>query len=43
VRRGQHDKVDQAQQELPDKVDHEEHSGLLQQLGINPQQLLSKL
>ncbi len=41
--KGQHDKVDQAQQQLPDKVDHEQHAGLLQQFGINPQELLSKL
>jgi len=41
--KGQHDKVGQAEQQLPDKVDHEEHSNLLQQLGINPQELLSKL
>jgi DNA-binding protein H-NS len=41
--KGRHDKVDQAQQQLPDKVDHEQHSDLLQKLGINPQELLSKL
>jgi hypothetical protein len=41
--KGQHDKVEHAQQQLPDKVDHEEHAGLLQQLGINPQELLRKL
>ena len=41
--KGQHDKADQAQQQLPDKVDHEEHSNLLQQFDINPQELLSKL
>lgn len=40
--KGLHDKVDQAQQ-LPDKVDHEQHADLLQQFGINPQELLSKL
>jgi predicted PhzF superfamily epimerase YddE/YHI9 len=40
---GQNDKAEQAQQQLPDKVDHEQHAGLLQQLGINPRELLSKL
>jgi hypothetical protein len=32
--------VAQAAQQLPDVVDHEEHGGLLQQLGIDPSQLL---
>ncbi len=41
--KGQHDKADQAQKQLPDKVDHEQHAGMLQQLGINPQELLGKL
>jgi hypothetical protein len=41
--KGQHDKADHARQQLPDRIDHEEHAGLLQQLGINPQELLRKL
>jgi hypothetical protein len=41
--KGEHDKADQAQQQLPDKVDHGEHGSLLQKLGINPQELLGKL
>jgi DNA-binding protein H-NS len=41
--KGQDQKVEQAQQQLPDKVDLEQHSDLLQKLGINPQELLSKL
>jgi hypothetical protein len=41
--RGDHDKAQHAQQKLPDKVDHEQHGNLLQELGINPQELLSKL
>ncbi len=41
--RGDHDKADQAEQELPDEVDHEEHGGLLEQLDLNPQELLGKL
>ncbi len=39
---GQHDKVEQAQQELPDQVDTEEHAGMLERFGINPQDLLSR-
>lgn len=31
----------QADQQLPDQVDHEQHSDLLGQLGVNPQELLS--
>jgi hypothetical protein len=41
--KGQHDKVDQAQRQLPDKVEPEQHAGLLQQFGINPQELVGKL
>jgi hypothetical protein len=41
--RGEHDKAQQAEQKLPQKVDHEEHEGLLQELGVNPQELISKL
>lgn len=40
---GKGDQVDQAKQELPDQVDTEEHSDLLQKFGLNPQELLSKL
>ena len=39
----QQGKSDQAKQELPDKVDPEQHSELLQKFGLNPQELLSKL
>ena len=35
--------ADQAAQQLPDQVDHEQHSDLLQRFGIDPQQMLSKL
>lgn len=38
--RGEGDKAAQADQELPDKVDPEQHSGLLAKFGINPQELL---
>jgi uncharacterized protein YidB (DUF937 family) len=40
---GNGDRADQAKQELPDQVDPEEHSELLQKFGINPQDVLSKL
>lgn len=32
----------QAAQQLPDQVDHEQHADLLQQFGVNPQDLLGK-
>jgi hypothetical protein len=41
--RGDHDQADQAEQQLPDTVDHEEHAGMLNQLGVNPQELLGRL
>ncbi len=40
---GDHDKAEQADQELPDKVDTDQHSGLLEKLGLNPMDLISKL
>ena len=36
-------KAVQADSELPSQVDTEEHAGLLAQLGIDPQDLISKL
>jgi len=41
--KGEHEKADQAAQQLPNQVDHEQHKGLLNQIGIDPQELLSKL
>ena len=41
--RGEQDKADQADSQLPDKVDPEKHSDLLSQLGIDPRDLLGKL
>ena len=41
--RGDDDKAAQAEQELPDKVDHEEHSDLLAKHGIDPKELVSKI
>jgi hypothetical protein len=34
--------AEQAAQQLPDQVDHEQHADLLQQFGVNPQDLLTK-
>ena len=39
---GQHDQADQADQQLPDQVDPEQHGDLLNNIGINPGQLLGK-
>jgi hypothetical protein len=41
--RGQHDQVEQADRELPDQVDPEQHADLLSKFGIDPQELLGKL
>ena len=32
----------QAAQQLPDQVDHEQHADLLQQFSVNPQDLLTR-
>jgi hypothetical protein len=40
---GQHDQAQQAQNELPDQVDTEQHAGLLGKFGLNPQDLIAKL
>ncbi len=40
---GKGDQVGQAQQELPDQVDPERDSGLLQKFGLEPQDALSKV
>jgi len=40
---GKSDQAEQANQELPDKVDPDRDSGLLAKFGIDPQDLLSKL
>jgi hypothetical protein len=40
--RGQEDQVAAADAELPDQVDPEQHAGLLQKFGLNPQDLISK-
>jgi hypothetical protein len=41
--RGEHDKAERADSELPDRVDPERDKGILDQLGIDPQDLLGKL
>jgi hypothetical protein len=41
--RGEDDKAAQAEQELPDQVDHEEHSNLLERHGIDPKDALGKI
>ena len=40
--RGQQDQAQQADQELPDQVDTDQHAGLLQQFGVDPQELVQK-
>jgi hypothetical protein len=40
---GDDTKARQADQELPQQVDTEQHSGLLQKLGLDPQDLVAKL
>ena len=40
---GDNDKAAQADSELPEQVDTEQHAGLLSNLGINPADLLGKL
>jgi hypothetical protein len=39
---GKNDKVQHALDELPDKVDHNEHAQQLEKLGIDPGQLAEK-
>jgi hypothetical protein len=40
--RGQHDQAQQAEGELPDQVDTDQHAGLLQKFGLDPQDLVQK-
>jgi hypothetical protein len=41
--RGNTDQATQADSELPDTVDTDQHAGLLDKFGINPQELLGGL
>lgn len=34
--------AEQAAQQLPDQVDHEQHADLLQQFGVNPRDLMTR-
>ncbi len=38
--RGEHDQAQQADQQLPDQVDREQHKDLLGQIGIDPGEIL---
>jgi hypothetical protein len=40
--RGQQDQASQADQELPDQVDTDQHANLLQKFGLDPQDLIQK-
>jgi hypothetical protein len=40
---GDQDKAAQAEGELPDQVDTDQHAGLLEKLGISPVELVTKL
>ena len=39
---GRNDQADQADQELPDQVDTDQHAGLLQRFGLDPNELLGR-
>jgi hypothetical protein len=41
--RGDHDNATKAEQELPEKVDHEQHADLLQRFGVDPHELLTQV
>jgi hypothetical protein len=41
--RGDDQNAQQADQELPQQVDTEQHAGLLEKFGLDPQDLISKL
>ena len=41
--RGDNDKASQADGELPEQVDTDQHAGILEKYGIDPQDLISKL
>ncbi len=40
---GENGKAQQADEQLPEKVDTDQHAGLLEKLGLSPQDLISKL
>jgi hypothetical protein len=41
--RGDNDKAEQADRELPDRVDPDRDQGILERLGIDPQDLMGNL
>jgi len=41
--RGEHDKAERADQELPDSVDPDRDQGILERIGIDPKALLGSL
>jgi hypothetical protein len=41
--RGDHAKATEAEQELPDKVDHEQHGDLLSRFGVDPKELPGRI
>ena len=41
--RGDHAKATEAEQELPEKVDHVQHGDLLSRFGVDPQELLGRI
>jgi hypothetical protein len=40
---GKGDQVGQADQELPERVDTDQHAGILEKYGLDPAEILSKL
>ena len=40
---GDTEKAEQADRELPDQVDTDQHGGILERLGLNPADLVAKL
>ena len=41
--RGEHDKAEQADQELPGTVDTDQHRDILERLGISPEDLIGNV
>ncbi len=41
--RGDQGQASQAEQELPDQVDTDQHGGLLEKFGLSPQDLIARL
>ncbi len=39
---GQHTEANQAARELPNRVDTDQHAGLLEKFGVNPAELIAK-